>query len=277
MKKTVNEIAKDAGFNEGSFNEIFKLRKSEADIVDLLKARGLCCDAKELREKLEYAGKRCALYVGLIDLLEGSVDKAKSDIEQRVGDVTITEKWLAVIQTHRDVYEMMGFLTLLQMDAMTTTISLLQAQNDTERIVLSKHAYAIMYEARTHDLFDKVSAGMHNYPEEIVDKDELNEFWKEIKSVLKEMISQKESEDIRHKLDAHKDKSFINQISLYKRCDWSVSVANILVFIKIIDSIGLYMYNIHKKLNVLYDNYRVFAETRMKQYENILNQLKELP
>jgi hypothetical protein len=172
---------------------------------------------------------------------------------------------------------MLGFLTLLQMDSITTAISLLQAQNDTERIVQSKHAYTIIYEARTHDLFDKVSAGMYKYPEEIVKKDELNTFWKTIKGVLKKMISQKESEAIRNKLDAHKDKSFVDQIALYKKCDWATSIINLFTFISLIDKIELYMDNIHAKLNVLYDHHRAFVEERMQQYEDIMRQLRDLP
>ena len=80
-------------------------------------------------------------------------DKEKHDIDSNVGDTYAIEKWLTVIQTHYNVYELMGFLTLLQMDAMTTIICLLQAINDTERIILSKHAYTILYEAKQNDLF----------------------------------------------------------------------------------------------------------------------------
>lgn len=276
MSKTVGEIAEEHGFSEYSFSEVFEIKDSEKEAVEKLSKCGIYNDIDELREKLEYAGKRCTLYAGLIDFLEEGINKAKQEIIQNVGDTIITEAWLAVIQTHRDVYEMMGFLTLLQMDAMTTTINLLQAQNDTERIVLSKHAYTIMYEARTHDLFDKVAAGMHKYPKDIVNSEELNTFWKEIKGVLKKMISQKESEDIRNKLDAHKDKSFINQIALYKKCGWAMSVLNLLAFIILIEKIELYMDKIHQKLHVLYDNHKVFVEERMKQYEVILSQLRDM-
>lgn len=276
MSKTVNEIAKEHGFNRYSFSEVFEMHYSEEEIIEKLSDCGVYTNTEELREKLEYAGKRCTLYIGLIDYLDEDVNKTKHDIEHTIDDAIVLKKWLTVIQTHRDVYEMMGFLTLLQMDAMTTTICLLQAQNDTERIVLSKHAYTIIYEAITHDLFDKVSAGMHNYPEEIVNKNEINTFWKEIKDVLKKMISQKESKDIRHKLDAHKDKSFICQIALYKKCDWPTSVLNLFALIMLIDKIELYIKNIHKKLNVLYDNHNAFAEERVRQYEDILNQLRNI-
>lgn len=117
---------------------------------------------------------------------------------------------------------------------------------------------------------------MHKYPKDIVNSEELNTFWKGIKGVLKKMISQKESKDIRNKLDAHKDKSFINQIALYKKCGWAMSVLNLFAFITLIDKIELYMDKIHKKMNVLYDNHKVFIEERMKQYEVVLSQLRDM-
>ncbi len=127
------------------------------------------------------------------------------------------KKWLTVIQTHRDVYEMMGYLTLLQMDALTTNISLLQAQNDTERIVLCKHAYTIIFEAKDQDLFSKVSAGMLKYPEDLVKRKEIRTFWKDVKVILKAMMEINEAKDIRNRIDAHKDDSFVTQIALYKK------------------------------------------------------------
>ena len=274
MSKSVSDIAKEFGFNRYSFSEAFEIPYSEKETINKLSECGICTNVEEMRDNLEYAGKRCSLYVGLIGFLEEGINKAKHDIEQNIGDFAIIEKWLDVSQTHRDVYEMLGFLILLQMDSITTAISLLQAQNDTERIVQSKHAYTIIYEAMTHDLFDKVSAGMYKYPEEMVKKDELSTFWKGIKGVLKKMISQ--SEVIRNKLDAHKDKSFVDQIALYKKCDWATSIINLFAFISLIDKIELYMDNIHAKLNVLYDHHKAFVEERMQQYEDIMRQLRDL-
>lgn len=274
MKKSVGEMARELGFNKFSFSEAFEIHYSEIETINKLSECGIYTNVEELRENLECAGKRCTLYAGLIGFLEERINKGKHDIEQNIGDFAIIKQWLDVSQTHRDVYEMLGFLTLLQMDSITTAISLLQAQNDTERIVQSKHAYTIIYEARTHDLFDKVSAGMYKYPEVIVKKDELSTFWKGIKDVLKKMISQKESKVIRNKLDAHKDKSFVDQIALYKKCDWATSIINLFAFISLIDKIELYMDNIHAKLNLLYGHHKAFVEERMQQYEDILKQLR---
>ena len=170
---------------------------------------------------------------------------------------------------------MMGYLTLLQMDALTTNISLFLAQNDTERIVLCKHAYTIIYEAKQHDLFRKISAGMQKYPEDLVKREELISLWEDIKTFLKAMITIEDAKDIRNKLDAHKDVSFMTQIALYKKCDWAVCIVNLSAFVMLIEKIQLYMGIIHRNVRVLYNQYYAFMEERMKQYEEILKQLQE--
>ena len=91
----------------------------------------------------------------------------------------------------------------------------------------------------------------------------------------KSHVPVKEAKDIRNKIDAHKDDSFVTQIALYKKCDWEVSVVNLSVFVMLIDKIQLYMGIIHHNVSVLYDQYYAFMKERMKQYEEILKQLQE--
>lgn len=275
MKRTVNDLAKQVGLEGFSYDEIFELQSSEMEIVEKLSNIGVCTNIEELRNNLELAGKRCTLYAGLMELFTDGINKAKHDIDSNVGDTYAIEKWLTIIQTHYNVYELMGFLTLLQMDAMTTTICLLQAINDTERIMLSKHAYTIMYEAKQNDLFKKVSAEMHKYPETIVERKELNDFWKNIKVILNKMMDTKEAKEIRNNLDAHKNQSFTTQISFYKKCDWSRSVVGLSMFIILIEKIQIFMEIIHHKIDILYNQYRAFMEDRMRQYEEILRQIQE--
>lgn len=275
MKRTVKDLAKQAGFEAFAYDEIFELQSSEMEIVEKLSNIGVCTNIEELRNNLELAGKRCTLYAGLMELFTDGIDKAKHDIESNVGDTYAIEKWLTVIQTHYNVYELMGFLTLLQMDAMTTIICLLQAINDTERIMLSKHAYTIMYEAKQNDLFKKVSAEMHKYPDDLVAREELNVFWKDIKAMLNKMMGTKEAKEIRNNLDAHKNQSFTTQISFYKKCDWSRSVVGLSMFVILIEKIQIFMEIIHHKIDILYNQYRAFMEGRIMQYEEILRQLRE--
>lgn len=275
MKRTVKDLAKQAGLEAFAYDEIFELQSSEMEIVEKLSDIGVCTNIEELRNNLELAGKRCTLYAGLMELFTDGIDKAKHNIESNVGDTYAIKKWLTVIQTHYNVYELMGFLTLLQMDAMTTIICLLQAINDTERIMLSKHAYTIMYEAKQNDLFKKVSAEMHKYPDDLVARAELNVFWKDIKAILNKMMDTKEAKEIRNNLDAHKNQSFTTQISFYKKCDWSRSVVGLSMFVILIEKIQIFMEIIHHKIDILYNQYRAFMEDRIKQYEEILRQLRE--
>lgn len=272
-EKTVNELAMEYGIEKCNFDEIFRLKYSTVEKVEIFSEKGICTNVEQLRENLEYAGKRCAIYVGLIELFEDEIGKFKHNINNHVYDDE-AEKWVVIIQIHRDVYEMMGYLTLLQMDALTTCISLLQAKNDTEKIVLCKHTYTILYEAKQHDLFKKVSAGMQKYPESLVKKNELNSFWKNIKDILTTMINIDEAKEIRNKLDAHKDDSFSSQIALFKKCDWALSVVNLSVFIILIDKIQLYMHVIHQNVNVLCDQYYSYMKERVKRYDEMLNQLQ---
>ena len=140
MNESVSDIAKKLVVVELSFKEIFILPNSEKERVEQLAEKGICTDVVLLREHLEYAGKRCCVYESLVEYHEKTIADTQQKIEKdRIGSYAL-ENWLPILQTHRNIYELMGYLTLLQMDAITTTIALLQAQNDTERIMLSKHA-----------------------------------------------------------------------------------------------------------------------------------------
>lgn len=238
MSKSVNEIAKDLGIIELSFKEIFILSDSEKEKLELLRNEDICIAPELLREHLELAGKRCCIYEYLLNYYEDKISKTRNKIEQN--QLPILEGLLKILQTHRNVYEMMGYLTLLQMDALTTTIGLLQAQNDTEKIMLSKHAYTIIYEARVNDLSKIVSKEMRKYPTEIVNVKELSDFWKDMNSMLKKIMDINSAKEIRNNIDAHKSNSFLKQISMYKKCQWAESIAYLSIFIKLINLIQDY-------------------------------------
>ena len=165
----------------------------------------------------------------------------------------------------------MGYLTLLQMDAITTTICLLQAQNDTERIMLSKHAYTIIYEARINDLSKKVSKEMRLYPNEVVNIQELSDFWKNINSILKQIMDIEFAKEIRNNIDAHKNNSFIRQIALYRECQWGESIIYLSIFTKLVDLIQDYMNIINNNMKKMYNKYT----TDIKEYIEKLDQIKK--
>ena len=271
MNKSVNEIAKDLGLVELSFYEIFVLSDSEKEKIQQFSEKGICIEPELLREHLEYAGKRCCLYESLLNYHEEVIAKTLEEIEKNAFSSYAPEKWLTILQTHRNIYEMMGYLTLLQMDAITTTICLLQAQNDTERIMLSKHAYTIIYEARINDLSKKVSKEMRLYPNEVVNIQELSDFWKNINSILKQIMDIEFAKEIRNNIDAHKNNSFIRQIALYRECQWGESIIYLSIFTKLVDLIQDYMNIINNNMKKVYNKYT----TDIKEYIEKLDQIKK--
>ena len=271
MNKSVNEITKDLGLVELSFNEIFVLSDSEKEKIQQFSEKGICIEPELLREHLEYAGKRCCLYESLLNYHEEVIAKTLEEIKKNAFSSYASEKWLTILQTHRNIYEMMGYLTLLQMDAITTTICLLQAQNDTERIMLSKHAYTIIYEARINDLSKKVSKEMRLYPNEVVNIQELSDFWKNINSILKQIMDIEFAKEIRNNIDAHKNNSFIRQIALYRECQWGESIIYLSIFTKLVDLIQDYMNIINNNMKKVYNKYT----TDIKEYIEKLDQIKK--
>lgn len=271
MSKSVSEIAKDLGLIELSFNEIFVLPDSEKEKIEQLSEKGICIEPEFLREHLEFAGKRCCVYESLWIYHEEVIAKTLAEIKNNAFSSYPQKKWLAILQTHRDIYEMMGYLTLLQMDARTTIICLLQAQNDTERIMLSKHAYTIIYEARINELSQKVSKGMRLYPNEVVDIHELSSFWKNINSILEKIMDIEFAKEIRNNIDAHKNNSFFKQITLYRKCQWVESIFYLSIFTELVDVILDYMNIINDNMKKVYDKYTA----DMEEYIEKLNQIKK--
>ena len=276
MNKSVNEIAKDLGLVELSFNEIFVLSDSEKEKIQQFSEKGICIEPELLREHLEYAGKRCCLYESLLNYHEEVIAKTLEEIKKNAFSSYASEKWLTILQTHRNIYEMMGYLTLLQMDAITTTICLLQAQNDTERIMLSKHAYTIIYEARINDLYKKVSKEMRQYPNEVVDIQELSDFWKNINSILKQIMDIEFAKEIRNNIDAHKNNSFIRQIALYRECQWGESIIYLSIFTKLVDLIQDYMNIINNNMKKVYNKYTTDIKEYIEKLDQIKKELEEL-
>lgn len=256
--------------------QIFELQDSDKEKIELLSNEEISNYTEELRDNLEYAGKRCGVHMALLTYIEKEIDKCQQIINNGGCDEYVFQRWLYVIQTHKDVYEMMGYLTLLQMDALTTSISLYQAKNDTERIMHCKHAYTIIYEAIENDLFKKVAAGIKKYPEELKEDDVFRQIWKEISSILKQMLDINEAKEIRNNIDAHKCHSFATQINAYKKCRWGQSIYNLHTLIKIIDVIQKYMDIINKQMTVLYEKYKTDMEERMKQYEGVMDEIKRM-
>ena len=86
MEKSVNEIAKELGIEKYTFDEIFELHYSNVEKVEMFSAKGICTNVDQLRENLEYAGKRCAVYIGFINFLDEGISKAEQDLKSNFCD-----------------------------------------------------------------------------------------------------------------------------------------------------------------------------------------------
>lgn len=261
---------------ELDIKQIFELQSFDKEKFEQWSDEEISSYVKSLRADLDYAGRRCSGCVALLKLSEKEIHKNLQYLNSQEYDNYIIQRWLSIIQTHNDVYEMIGYLILLKMDAITTSISLFQAQNDTERIMICKHAYTIIYEAIENNLFRKVAAGMKKYPEDLTGGDVFGQVWKEIRSVVKQMLDVEEAKEIRNSIDAHKCPSFATQVNVYKKCSWAQSVRNLYILVQIVDVIQKYMDIINKNMKNLYEQYQIDMKERLKQLEEIKKELQKL-
>lgn len=254
----------------------FKLQNTDRKHIESMSEDELSDQISILRKDIENAGKKCNLLVSLINYLNDEIKKYKQLLKNGEGDIYGNKQWLSVIQTHASIYEMRGYLTLLQMDAMTTIVGLYQAKNDTERIMLCKHAYTIMYEAIEDNLFKKISAGIKKYPEELKG-DVYKPFWRGVKDIIKKMTNHAEAKIIRNTIDAHKCHSFLDQINAYKKCSWSQSVVNMYGLFRVINLINEYINLINNNMEVLYNRFYENMKEYIKKLDELQEQLKSLP
>ncbi len=245
--------------------KIFKLTTIDKKALTLLSTKSINHHIKLLRKYLELQAQKCRVYASIIE----QFDKEILDLEKKETDYA-KEKWLSIVKIHRNIYDVIGYLLLLQMDAVSVCISLFQAETDTEILMLCKHAYTIIHEAQENILFKKVSLDMQKYPTELIKQDDLKMLWKNVKQKLKELSTTSEAKRIRNSIDAHKSPSFIEQINTYEKCQFAQSIINLYTLIEVIDMIQEAMSSIHTNIPCLLDSFRKEMQIRMKKAEEIL-------
>ena len=245
--------------------EILKWAEEEAEL-----------DIKKLEEYLAYAGKKSEVYLTLLKHYEKEIKRFDKESKTVLIDIYPSEEWRGLLQAGYDATNLAGYLTLLQMDALTSLISIVKATSDTERMMLSKHAYTIMYEALDKNLYRIISNRMRAFPEHLIDKDVLTELWKGIKSVSKLLIRKDEAEVVRNTIDSHQRASFSEQIDAYKKCDFGMSVKSMWALVRIVDFIQGCMNLINKNIKVRFDECGQEWLKRDKVLEDILRELKDL-
>ena len=227
-----------------------------------------------LRESLELAGRQAGLYWAISEHNKGVLEDLQNDIDKEEHDPYPKQRWAQVIKSEKEVTDLMGFLTLLQMDATSSLISLLQAKNDTERVVLSKHAFTIIFEAEDNDLFKRASRDMINLPDVLLSAENKRELWKGVRSLVRMMVPKRDAEIVRNQIDAHKE-SFPDQMDAYRKCDYPTAVVNIWALIKIVDLLQKAMEIIHKNLSILFDEYKEEMAERSRKLKRLLEKMKE--
>lgn len=241
-------------------------------VEEWIKKEGITVEA--LRENLGLAGQQAALYWAISKHNKGILEELQDAIDKEEHDPYPKQRWAQVIRAEKDVTDLMGFLTLLRMDATSSLICLLEAKNDTERIVLSKHAYTIFFEAEDSDLFKKASRDMINLPDVLLSAEIKRELWKGVRSLVRMMVSKRDAEIVRNQIDAHKE-SFSDQMEAYRKCEYPTAFANLVTLIKIVDLLQKAMRIINENLHILFDEYKEEMTERSRKLKRLLEKLKE--
>ncbi len=173
------------------------------------------------------------------------------------------------------MWELMGFVSLLEMDAISLLIGILTAESDVERKMLSKHAYTIVFEARENGLIQKVSKEMKSFPESLLSKQENNELWSIIKKDLRSMSDIGVEKSIRNRIDAHKSSSFECQYETFRSCNWGQAVYDLLTLIQISDRLLGVIESVISKYKDEIESVTNRIKTRVSMLDDILEKLKQ--
>lgn len=276
LKKLIKDI-QTAENNHGlEILRVFEIQDSYVqDILKWIEVEA-DFDLMKLEEYLSYAGKKSEVYLTLLKLYEKEIDRFDTESKNVIIDIYPSEEWRELLQAGYNATNLAGYLTLLQMDALTSLISIVKAKSDTERIMLMKHAYTIMYEVLEMNLYKIVSKRMRDFPERLIDKDVLSDLWKGIKKLSKLLIKKNDAEVIRNTIDSHQRGSFSEQIEAYKKCDFGMCVKSMWALVRIVDIIQDCMNLINKNIKVRLDECGKEWESRTKVLEEIEKDLREL-
>lgn len=251
----------------------FEINDSSVEKIDnWLLNEGVTIES--LRAELEKTGKRSGLILEVSEYYKSIIVDTQKQIEEQVHDRYHLQKWEQVLESIKTVVDLLGYLTLLQMDAKATIISMLEAKCDTERIVLSKHAYTLIYEVQNNDFHNVVSKKIDQLPDVLLEMKEKRSIMKEFNNLVKKMVSKGEAKKIRDKSDAHKD-TFTLQMEAYTKCNYGVGVASLYFFDKIVSLLQKAVELMLAKVPLLYEQYRAGIIERLCKTERLLERMKE--
>lgn len=224
-------------------------------------------DVDHLRSSLTAGRKLCELCYSLSKYYEESIPDCRHQLLEGNGDPVINEKRLPLLEIGERVNNLVGYLTLLQMDAMASLINMMEAKSDEERLLACKHAYTILHEARAKGLSRVISKQMRELPEELLPCEDRDSLLKRIREIKRFMISDEEAERVRNKIDAHKSDSFSEQIEAYESCDFGRCFASMYGLTQLTYILQEAMGIVRQNLGILEESFFAEVEERRKKLE----------
>ena len=260
---------------EIELGKIFKIENPTVEETQHWAENVAKIDTEHLRSCLVAGGELCDLCLSLSAYYEKRLVECRNLIEEGKGDPVINEKRLPLLEIGERTNNLSGYLALLQMDAMMSLINLLEAKSDVERLLICKHAYTIIYDAKIKGLFKVVSREMRKLPEDVLPIERRDELWRGIKDVNCMLLSEEEAGMVRNNVDAHKSPSFTEQIAAYKQCEFGKSVASMFALMKIAWIIQETLSTVQENLNVMEQDFIEMVRERIRRWEELRKQLEE--
>lgn len=259
--------------NELELDKVFSLEEKTVEEVLHWATDVAGIDVEHLRSCLVAGGELCDLCLSLSAYYKENLDECRRLIAEGKGDPIINEKRLPLLEIGERSNNLSGYLVLLQMDAMMSLINMLEAKSDVERILICKHAYTIIYDAKIKGLFKVVSKEMRGLPESVLSTERREELWRGVSSINRMILSEEETERVRNNIDAHKSSSFTEQIAAYKQCHFGKCVASMFALMKIAWFIQETLVVVQQNLNVLEKQFEDLVRERIQKMEELRTEL----
>lgn len=244
---------------------ILQTKQWSKDIAEL--------DVVNLRASLAAGRELCEVCYSLSRYYEENIPQCRQQLIEGKGDPVINEKRLPLLEIGERANNLVGYLTLLQMDATVSLVNMLEAKSDVERLVACKHAYTILYEARVKGLSKVISKQMRELPEEVFPSKKCDNLFRAIRRIKRFMISDDEAETVRNKIDSHKSDSFSEQVKAYESCDFGRCFVSMYGLTQLADILQDAMSIVRQNLGELEVSFLVEVGERKKKWEELRERL----
>lgn len=256
-------------------SSIFEIE--ESTVTDTLKwAEDNGIEVDHLRSALEAGKEICDMCLLFSDQYSENLLSCRTLISEGRGDPVVNEKRLPLLEVGERINNLIGYLILLQMDAMMSLINMMEAQTDIERILACKHAYTIIYDIQDKGLYKIISKEMNDLPEDVMSSAERKDLWKKVGRIKRLMIDEKVVDKVRNNIDAHKSPSFVEQILAYKKCNFRECFVNTYVLAKLAWVFHDFMSKARYRLIKLEESFIVLVEERLEKLEALRMQLENM-